>query len=364
MHFGDLSDLLGRRLFLLTGCIIGFIGILVASRATSLMMVIGGQVLNGVGASCGWLCIPLLQELVPKVHRPTITAVSVFFITCAGMIAPIAEGAFILRGYGGALEGWRVGLYIGAGLYGVRFLLTAVFYHPKKHNALDGLPVRQKLLQIDWLGIALLAGSLTTFLVGISFGGNPDPWTSARVLGTVISGAVGLIGFCRWEWKGTSEGIIPHALFQHRNFPLTLLMRLAVGAAVFGAQAWGPVIINAVITQKRPSCCSLAASLERGCHNWGLRMRDVYLSLERVQTIRAWGSVLRNIGCWSNWTHKPTYEFCSLLLFNWLNRIRGGDGERGPQHHRKHLHPERAHHLLSPWKGRGFGWRSRRLETV
>lgn len=246
---GDLSDLLGRRQFLLAGCVVGTVGITIGSRATSLKMVIGGQVLNAVGTSCGWLCVPLLQEMVPKIHRPTVTAVSVFFISLTGMIAPISEGAFILRGYGGTLDGWRIGLYIGTGLYALSFILTLIFYHPKQRDTLKGLTVRQKLLKIDWIGIFLLAGSLTTFLVGISFGDNPYPWKSGQVLGTLLTGAVGILAFCLWEWKGTREGIVPHALFKHRNFPLALLIRWAVGAAIFGAQAWGPVITNAVITK-------------------------------------------------------------------------------------------------------------------
>ncbi|KAF3106309.1 hypothetical protein TWF103_006403 [Orbilia oligospora] len=57
---GELSDILGRKPFLITGMLFGTAGTLISSRANDLEMVIAGQVLNGVGLTLGYLAIPLV----------------------------------------------------------------------------------------------------------------------------------------------------------------------------------------------------------------------------------------------------------------------------------------------------------------
>jgi MFS family permease len=66
---GDLSDRLGRRIFLQAGCVFGLVGMIVASGGNSIEMVIAGQVLNGVGLTLGFLAVPLVAEIVPKNAR-------------------------------------------------------------------------------------------------------------------------------------------------------------------------------------------------------------------------------------------------------------------------------------------------------
>lgn len=50
------------------------------------------------------------------------------------------------------------------------------------------------------MGLLLFGGGLTVFLIGIGFGGNPYPWTSAVVLcPTIIGGLCLFVGFPIWE---------------------------------------------------------------------------------------------------------------------------------------------------------------------
>jgi hypothetical protein len=84
--------------------------------------------------------------------------------------------------------------------------------------------------------------------VGLSYGGNPHPWTAAIVLGPLITGAVLLLVFAVWEYKGTQTGIIPHALFQHRNFVIAILIRFVGGIALYGSQTYFPQVIYHLFT--------------------------------------------------------------------------------------------------------------------
>ncbi|KAH7177119.1 major facilitator superfamily domain-containing protein [Dactylonectria macrodidyma] len=235
---GDMSDILGRKPFLLIGMVLGLTGSLVSSRATSLIMVIGGQVLNGCGITLGYLSIPLFTEVVPKDKRPAVQGFSGIVTGTASLLGPMVQGAFIEKELGGKIEGWRVGFYISAILYAASFVLLAMFYHPIAHPNEAGESTMTRVMHIDWLGIFLVVTGLVLFLVGLQYGGNTYPWTSAVVLCTLIIGAVLLIIFELWEWKATSTGLFVHALFDHRNFTLGLLLNFVSGIVLFGGQAY------------------------------------------------------------------------------------------------------------------------------
>lgn len=82
------------------------------------------------------------------------------------------------------------------------FLLVLVCYWPPDFLGLhpEGKTRRQQFMELDFLGLLLLGGGLTVFLVGISFGGNPYPWTSATVLSlTIIGGLSVFVAFPLWE---------------------------------------------------------------------------------------------------------------------------------------------------------------------
>jgi MFS family permease len=153
VFLGDLSDILGRRVILLAGSLLGFAGTLVSSRASSMGMVIAGQVLGGTGLTCGFLCTPLLQECVPKVQRPIVMAAASICMGAVVISGPIIVGEMIRSDVGGAGEGWRVGFYIAAGLYALSFIAVFAMYHPGEQPQPGDGSRWSRLLHIDWFGI-------------------------------------------------------------------------------------------------------------------------------------------------------------------------------------------------------------------
>ncbi|KAF2492735.1 MFS general substrate transporter [Lophium mytilinum] len=237
---GLLSDILGRKVFVLIGMVLGLIGTLVSSRANGMEQVIGGQVLSGCGLTIGYLAIALTQEIVPKDKRPITQAITAVAAGVATIIGPIIGGAFIKHEVGGVNNGWRGPFYLGAGFFFIAFFTTLFFYNPGPRPNPENLPIKTRLAHVDWLGIFLVAAGLTLFLVGLFYGGNPDKWTSARVLAPLIVGAILLIIFGIYEWIGTKTGLLAHVLFKHRNFPIALSLNFVGGIVLFGGQAFLP----------------------------------------------------------------------------------------------------------------------------
>lgn len=65
--------------------------------------------------------------------------------------------------------------------------------------------------------------------MALQWAGNPYRWSNIHVLAPLIIGICFLVAFGLWEWKGTSEGILNHRLFQHRNLPISLLLFFTEG---------------------------------------------------------------------------------------------------------------------------------------
>jgi len=56
----------------------------------------------------------------------------------------------------------------------------------------------------------------------------------------LIVGAIILIIFGIYEWKGTKTGLLAHIFFIHRNFPISLSLNFVGGIVLFGGQAFLP----------------------------------------------------------------------------------------------------------------------------
>jgi MFS family permease len=91
IFLGDVSDIFGRRWFLIAAAIFGLAGALIGSRASSVNMLIGGQVLNGIALTIGYLSTPLLAEVVPKRWRPPIVGGGTVLVGLSGIAGGISQ---------------------------------------------------------------------------------------------------------------------------------------------------------------------------------------------------------------------------------------------------------------------------------
>lgn len=133
-------------------------------------------------------------------------------------------------------------------LWGLTAIGIFVGYRPpKRHTQLDHLSFFQKLRHLDLPGFALLTIGLSLFLTGLNLGGGLFAWSNGRVLGTLISGLVILLGFGIYEWKGTTTGILNHELFRGgkaagQTFGLCVALIFIEGILLFSYIIFYPVM--------------------------------------------------------------------------------------------------------------------------
>ncbi|RSL42116.1 hypothetical protein CEP54_015596 [Fusarium duplospermum] len=209
VFIGDLSDIFGRRWFTYLASAAGVVGLIVAGRATSVPMIIAGQVISGIDLTIGCLATPHLAEAVPKRWRAPVVGVATMFVSVSGVGGHLSQGAFMKHGVGGQNKG------------------LLFFYRPGKRPNLERYSTQTQLLKIDWLGIFLGASGLLLLLLGMQFGGQLKyPWDSAMVICLQVIGTIVLVVLCT----------------------ISLVLNFIEGMLIFSVQAFMPQIILVMLT--------------------------------------------------------------------------------------------------------------------
>ncbi|PMD36358.1 MFS general substrate transporter [Hyaloscypha variabilis F] len=249
IFLGDVSDLFGRRRFVLAGTILGTAGMIIGGRGTSISMIVAGQVLNGLALTLGYLSTPLMAEAVPKRWRGPVIGVGTGLGGIAAIAGGLSQGAYMKYHVGGTYKGWRVGFYLGSVFFFLSFVTLVLFYHPSPRPIPEGMSTQRRLLKIDWSGIFLGTSGLLFLLLRLQYGGS-SPWDSPRVLAFLAVGGVVTLIFIAWEWKGVGpeDGLFPASLFVHRNYAVTLALSFMEGMVMFSSQAFLPQMILALLT--------------------------------------------------------------------------------------------------------------------
>ncbi|KZM18935.1 hypothetical protein ST47_g9933 [Ascochyta rabiei] len=209
--FGRLSDRFGRRNFALGSCVLAIIGGVVAATAQSIETLIAAEAIMGVASGVPAAYPLLAGELVSNKHKYVGTALVVL-----PNVVATGFGAYI----GLALvqvANWRWIFYIYIIIMIPGTILWFLFYYPPSYTQLHGKKSSKiaELKKVDWVGVILLIAGLALFLVGISWGGPAQPWSSPKILGLLISGAVAVVAFVLYETLLTpQQPIVPMRFFR------------------------------------------------------------------------------------------------------------------------------------------------------
>ncbi|KAJ5816519.1 hypothetical protein N7447_008752 [Penicillium robsamsonii] len=202
----------------------------------------------GIGAGPQLLAFAAANEIVPKRSRGNALA----FLSLAALPGS-AFGSVIAYAIISHLS-WRWTFYIGILSNGWALLLVILFYWPPNFFGLhtEGKTRWQQLKQLDFIGLLLFGGGLTSFILGVSFANNPFPWLSVPVLVPLILGAVtAFIALPIWEIFGSDNisKLCPPSIFKNvRGFVMPLMANFVSGMLLISLQVWWPQEVQLLFT--------------------------------------------------------------------------------------------------------------------
>ncbi|KAJ9638512.1 hypothetical protein H2204_004282 [Knufia peltigerae] len=262
---GRVTDLFGRRYFVVGSYAVATVGSLVASRAGSIDTLIGANVLMGVGAVAQQSHGFVVGELVPQKHR--VLAVNLMYAATlpTTAFAPAVAWAWVLH----TKAGWRWCFYFTIILNAISCALMLLFYHPPTFHMKSNRNRGEVIRHFDWIGLALFSGGLITFLLGLSWGGSAYPWKSARVIATLVVGGATLIIFVIFECMAPLQvPLIPMRLFRKTGFVANVLSLSLCASCYYAFQILWPQIVSGIYTTDKSYAsvlyCASSASYTLG----------------------------------------------------------------------------------------------------
>ena len=224
--WGRFSDLYGRRRMYLTGVAIFLVGSMLSGAATSMTSLIVARAIQGLGTGA---IIPLSMTIVGELYTLAERARTQALFSGVWGLASIAGP--LAGGYITDTLSWRWVFYLNLpfGLLAGTVILLA--YPPTR---------RLQAVRVDWLGAALLFGSISTLLIALGADAGRLAWAFAAAAVALLA------GFVTVE-RHVPDPILPLDLLRSPLIARTFTVVFLVGVALFGAITFIPLFVQGVM---------------------------------------------------------------------------------------------------------------------
>ncbi|WP_408007580.1 DHA2 family efflux MFS transporter permease subunit [Pseudalkalibacillus sp. A8] len=229
---GKLSDMYGRKPFILLGLGLFIIASFLCGTADTMTMLIlyrgfqglaGGMIFSTSFASIGDLFSPRERGRWQGLMAAVFGLSSVFGPTLGGYIVDHFSWKWIF---------W---IFLPVGFVAFILIMRLFPSVPRKDHG-----------RIDYFGSLFLAGTIIPLLLAFSWAGNQYAWGSLQVNSLFAISIIALMAFLYAERK-VSNPVLPLDLFKNSVFTISNLIGLLIGMAMFGAIMYMPFFIQGVI---------------------------------------------------------------------------------------------------------------------
>uniref|UniRef100_A0A8H7K351 Major facilitator superfamily (MFS) profile domain-containing protein n=1 Tax=Bionectria ochroleuca TaxID=29856 RepID=A0A8H7K351_BIOOC len=213
---GSISDVLGRRYFIIAGQALGLVGAIIAATSKNINTLIGANVFIGLGGATQVLYPLLIMEIVPNKHRGTAQSL----ITLSAFPSMGLGPGFARMMVEYTALGWRYVVpcsskttwvyWLNAITVGTSLVLFFVCYFPPDFDQLSqGTSKKDQLKNIDV----------------VAWGGRQYTWGSAQVVATLVIGIVVLVSFVLYEiYMAPRSPLVPMNLFKITNYNVAVIV--------------------------------------------------------------------------------------------------------------------------------------------
>ncbi|MGG4034370.1 MDR family MFS transporter [Paenibacillus cisolokensis] len=229
---GKLSDIYGRKPFILTGIVFFIAGAFLTGLSQDIFQLIAYRGIQGIGAGIIMAtAFTAVGDLYSPRQRGKWTGVMTAVFGFSSVIGPTLGGYIVEH------MSWKWVFWIFLPLGVVAFFMILALF-PK-------VP-RKQSQTIDYAGSFFLTVTIVPLLLAFSWAGTKYDWDSGQIIGLFAGAAVALLIFLFIETRAKTP-VLPLSLFRNDIVTLSNVIGFLMNAGMMGALIYIPFFVQGVM---------------------------------------------------------------------------------------------------------------------
>lgn len=217
------------------------LGSLICGVAPSSTALIVGRAIAGLGAAgIGTGAYTIIAFVAEPRKRPMFTGVIGISYGIASVLGPLIGGVFSDK------VSWRWCFYINLPIGGVSAFVILLFFQTPSGAKPVEASWKEKLLQMDLVGTAMIMGAVVAYILALEYGGQAKTWNSSEVIGLIIGFVVISIAFGVWEFLQGERAMVVPRLFKQRPVGISCMYAFFFGGSYFLVIYYLPIYFQSV----------------------------------------------------------------------------------------------------------------------
>ncbi|OKL58655.1 hypothetical protein UA08_06334 [Talaromyces atroroseus] len=239
--YGRIYKILSVKWAFLAAIFVFELGSLMCGVAPNSSVLIGGRAVAGCGTAgifSGSLII--LSYCIPLRQRPMVFGLFSAVWGLASVVGPLLGGAFTDH------VSWRWCFYINLPIGGLAAVVVLAILHIPQKESPETPSWKQKMMELDLIGAALLIPAIVCLLLALQWGGSKYAWSNSRIIGLFIGFGLIIILFAFSQWKLGDRATLPPRILKKRSVWSASIFAVCFGGAFYLLMYYLPIYFQSV----------------------------------------------------------------------------------------------------------------------